>query len=123
LSTPLRFCLAFAAPVIASLAFIGTANARDYKIGCVSGDCVIVDDTGRISYFKMGDSAVADGVDQLRAPDTVRIRPPLNVACATTAAADRCVITDADGHVWVGPPRPGAPYGAPVTRMAVPGPR
>jgi len=99
------------------------ASARDYKIGCANGACVIVDDTGRISFFAIGDKKLSQGDDQLNASALGRIRPPLNVACSAGSGGDACVITDADGDVWVGPTRPGAAFGAPVTRIPVPGPR
>jgi hypothetical protein len=94
------------------------ASARDYKIGCANGACVIVDDTGRISFFAIGDKKLSQGDDQLNASALGRIRPPLNVACSAGSGGDACVITDADGDVWVGPTRPGA-----VARIPVPGPR
>jgi hypothetical protein len=103
--------------------FSGAAGARDFKIGCAGGACVIVDDTGRITYFRVGDKALADGADQLRSPSIGRIRPPLNISCSAAAGGDRCVVTDADGYVWVGSTRPGSPFGAPVAKVMVPGER
>ena len=73
--------------IAAALAALGwgtvlnAANARDYKIGCAHGDCVLVDDTGRISFFTIGDRKLSDSNDQLKAPALGRIRPPLNIAC------------------------------------------
>ena len=99
------------------------AEARDYKIGCAAGACVIVDDTGRLSFFSIADKKLAPGEDQLKDPALGRIRPPLNISCSAGSGGDVCAITDADGDVWVGPARPGAAYGAPVTRIPIPGPR
>ena len=115
--------------IAAALAALGwgtvlnAAYARDYKIGCAHGDCVLVDDTGRISFFTIGDRKLSDGNDQLKAPALGRIRPPLNIACGAGSGGDVCVITDADGDVWVGPTRPGAGFGAPAARIPTPGPR
>jgi hypothetical protein len=115
--------------IAAALAALGwgtvlnPANARDYKIGCAKGECVLVDDTGRISFFTIGDKKLSDRDDQLQASALGRIRPPLNIACGAGSSGDACVITDADGDVWVGPTRPGAAFGAPVTRIPTPGPR
>jgi hypothetical protein len=117
-----RKIIALAAPVVFCLALVGEANARDYKLGCVGADCVIVDDTGRISFFSVGGKTVVEGADQLKAPETARIRPPLNISCGTAATGATCVITDADGYVWVGPSRAGGAYGEPVARIPVPGP-
>jgi hypothetical protein len=99
------------------------ADARDYKIGCANGACVIVDDTGRISFFTAGDKKLSDSDDQLKPSALGRIRPPLNIACNAAAGGDACVITDADGDVWVGPTHPGVAFGAPVNRIPTPGPR
>ncbi len=108
---------------VAGVALSGAASARDYKIGCANGACAIVDDTGRISFFITADKTLAEGVDQLRIPATDRIRPPLNISCNSAPGGDACVVTDADGHVWVGPTRPGAAFGEPVERIPVPGVR
>ncbi|MGA2495498.1 MAG: hypothetical protein ABSF67_21615 [Roseiarcus sp.] len=99
------------------------ASARDYKIGCANGACVIVDDTGRVSFFTTADKKLSDSDDQLKPSALGRIRPPLNISCGAGSGGDACVITDADGDVWVGPTRPGAAFGAPVTRIPTPGPR
>jgi len=99
------------------------ASARDYKISCANGACVIVDDTGRISFFTIGDKKLSDSDDQLKPSALGRIRPPLNISCGTGSGGDACVVTDADGDVWVGTTRPGAAFGAPVTRIPTPGPR
>jgi hypothetical protein len=99
------------------------ASARDYKIGCANGACVIVDDTGRISFFTAGDKKLSDSDDQLKPSALGRIRPPLNISCGAGSGGDACVITDADGDVWVGPTHSGATFGAPVTRIPAPGPR
>jgi hypothetical protein len=113
----------------AALAAVGwavvpnAASARDYKVGCANGACIIVDDTGRISFFTIGDKKLSGSDDQLKASTLGRIRPPLNIACGAGSGGDACVITDADGDVWVGPTRPGAAFGAPVTRIPTPGPR
>ena len=107
----------------AGAALSSAASARDYKIGCANGACVIVDDTGRISFFTIGDKKLSEGADQLKIPATDRIRPPLNISCSSAAGGDACVVTDADGHVWVGPTRRGAAYGEPVERIPVPGVR
>jgi hypothetical protein len=112
-----RLVLALAA----GAALSGVASARDYKIGCASGACAIVDDTGRISFFTIADRKLAEGVDQLRIPATDRIRPPLNISCSSTSGGDACVVTDADGHVWLGPTRRGTAFGEPVARITVPG--
>lgn len=102
----------------------GAAFARDYKIGCADGFCVIVDDTGRITRFSAQDDKIAEGVDQLKIPASDRIRPPLNLACAgaSAGAAGVCVVTDADGHVWAAPARAGGSFGQPVARIPVPVP-
>ena len=115
--------IAAALAVAAGAAFANGASARDYKIGCASGACVIVDDTGRISFFTIGDKKLSDGDDQLKPSALGRIRPPLNISCGAGSGGDACVITDADGDVWVGPTRPGAAFGAPLTRIPTPGPR
>jgi hypothetical protein len=94
------------------------ASARDYKIGCANGACVIVDDSGRISFFTIGDKKLSDSDDQLK-PSALG----LNIACGAGSGGDACVITDADGDVWVGPTHSGATFGAPVTRIPAPGPR
>jgi hypothetical protein len=107
----------------AGAAFPSAASARDYKIGCANGACVIVDDTARISFFTIGDKKLSQGDDQLTAPALGRIRPPLNISCSSGSGGDACVITDADGDVWVGPARPGAAFDAPVAKIPVPGPR
>ena len=107
----------------AGVALSGAASARDYKIGCANGVCVIVDDTGRISFFTVADKKLAEGADQLKIPASDRIRPPLNISCSTASGADACVVTDADGHVWVAPARRGTAFGEPVARIPVPGPR
>jgi hypothetical protein len=99
------------------------ANARDYKIGCANGACVIVDDTGRISFFTIGDKKLSQSTDQLKDPALARLRPPLNVSCGSGSGGDACVVTDADGDVWIGPTRPGAAFGAPVARIPIPGAR
>lgn len=106
---------------VAAVALAGAASARDYKIGCVNGDCAIVDDTGRITFFTIGSKTVAEGADQLTAPEIGRIRPPLNISCSAASGGETCVVTDADGYVWVGPARSGTAFGAPVTRIPVPG--
>ncbi len=105
----------------AGVALSGAASARDYKIGCANGACAIVDDTGRISFFTVGNKTLAEGADQLKIPATDRIRPPLNISGSSGAGGDACVDTDADGHVWLGPTRPGGAFGEPVTRIPVPG--
>lgn len=115
--------IAAALAVAVGGALPNVACARDYKIGCANGACVIVDDTGRISYFTVGDKKLSDSDDQLKASALGRIRPPLNVSCGSATGGDACVVTDADGDVWVGPTRPGAAFGAPVTRIPTPGPR
>jgi len=89
--------------------------------GTPNGACAIVDDTGRISFFTVGNKTLAEGADQLKIPATDRIRPPLNISCSSAAGGDACVVTDADGHVWLGPTRPGGAFGEPVTRIPVPG--
>ena len=114
-------CLVLAAA--AALALSGAASARDYKIGCANGACAIVDDTGRISFFTTADKKLAEGADQLKVPATDRIRPPLNISCNSGSGGDACVVTDADGHVWVGPTHRGAAFGEPVERIPVPGVR
>jgi hypothetical protein len=81
----------------AGVALSGAASARDYKIGCANGACAIVDDTGRISFFTVGNKTLAEGADQLKIPATDRIRPPLNISCCSAAGGDACVVTDADG--------------------------
>jgi hypothetical protein len=106
---------------VAAVALAGAANAREYKIGCANGDCAIVDDTGMIAFYTVGNKTVAEGADQLKAPEIGRIRPPLNVACSAASGGETCVITDADGYIWVGPARPGTAFGAPITRIPVPG--
>ncbi len=108
---------------LAAMALSGAASARDYKIGCTNGDCAIVDDTGKIAFLTVGSKTVAEGADQLKAPPIERIRPPLNISCSAASGGETCVVTDADGYVWVGPARPGNAYGAPVTRIPVPGAR
>ena len=113
----------FALALAASAALSGAANARDYKLGCANGACVIVDDTGRISFFAVADKKLAEGVDQLRIPASDRIRAPLNISCAAAAGGDACVVTDADGHVWVGSARGGTAFGEPVARIPIPAPR
>ena len=115
--------LAAALAVAAGAALSNAASARDYKIGCANGACVIVDDTGRISFFTIGDKKLSDSNDQLKASALGRIRPPLNISCGSGPRGDACVVTDADGDVWVGPTRPGAVFGAPVMRIPTPGPR
>ncbi len=114
-------CLVFAAA--AALTLSGAASARDYKIGCANGACVVVDDTGRISFFTTGDKKLAEGADKLRIPATERIRPPLNISCSSAPGGDACVVTDADGHFWLGPTRPGVAFGEPVGRIPAPSPR
>lgn len=109
--------------VAAAGASPNAASARDYKIGCANGACVIVDDTGRISFFTISDKKLADSDDQLKSSALGRIRPPLNISCGAGSGGDACVVTDADGDVWVGPTRPGAAFGAPVVRLPTPGPR
>jgi len=122
---PYRSCLTIAAALAVGLgaALPHAADARDYKIGCANGACVIVDDTGRISFFTAGDKKLSDSDDQLRPSALGRIRPPLNIACSNATGGDACVITDADGDVWVGPTHSGVAFGAPVTRIPIPGPR
>lgn len=115
--------LATALAALAGVAFSDAASARDYKIGCANGTCVIVDDTGRISFFTIGDKKLTEGADQLKAPTTGRIRPPLNISCSTGSSGDACIITDADGDVWAGSTRPTSAFGDPVARIAVPGAR
>ena len=100
-----------------------TAGARDYKIGCAGGGCVIVDDTGRISFFAIGDKKLSASEDQLKPCALGRIRPPMNVSCGAQSGGDACVITDADGDVWVGSAHSGVAFGAPVTRIPPPAPR
>jgi hypothetical protein len=119
----LNLVIAATLAVAASAALPTAASARDYKIGCAGGACVIVDDTGRISFFTFGDKKLSETDDQLKAPALGRIRPPLNISCSSGSGGEACVITDADGDVWVGPTRPGAAFGPPVTRIPVPGPR
>jgi hypothetical protein len=99
------------------------ASARDYKTGCANGACVIVDDTGRITFFTVADKKLAEGADQLKVPAGGRIRPPLNVSCNSASGGDACVVTDADGDIWVGPTRSGTAFGEPVARIPVPGSR
>jgi len=115
--------LATALTALAGVAFSDAASARDYRIGCANGACVIVDDTGRISFFTIGDKKLTEGADQLKAPTTGRIRPPLNVSCSSGSAGDACIITDADGDVWMGPTRSTSAFGEPVARIAIPGAR
>jgi hypothetical protein len=115
--------LAVALAAATGLAHPDAASARDYKIGCAAGACVIVDDTGRISFFAIGDKRLSEGDDQLKGPALARIRPPLNISCSSGSGGDACVITDADGDVWVGPTRPGVAFGAPVTKIPIPGAR
>jgi hypothetical protein len=115
--------LAAALVALVGVGLSEAASARDYKIGCANGACVIVDDTGRLSFFGIGDKKLFDGDDQLKGQALGRIRPPLNVSCGSGTGGDACVITDADGDVWVGPTRPDAAFGAPVTRIPIPGPR
>ena len=112
--------IAAALAVVAGAAPPNAAIARDYKIGCASDACVIVDDTGRVSFFSVGDKKLSQGDDQLKDPALGRIRPPLNISCGSGSGGDACVITDADGDVWVGPARPGRAFGAPITRVPVP---
>ena len=119
----LNLTIAAALAVAAGAALTNGACARDYKIGCANGACVIVDDSGRIAFFSSGDKKLSDSDDQLKPSALGRIRPPLNVSCGTATGGDACVVTDADGDVWVGPTRPGAAFGAPVTRVPTPGPR
>jgi len=114
--------LAAALAALAGVTLFGTASARDYKIGCASGACAVVDDTGRISFFAVGNKTLAEGADQLKAPASGRIRPPLNISCSSAPSGDACVVTDADGDIWVGPARSGTAFGEPVARIPVPGP-
>ena len=107
----------------AGAAPFGAASARDYKIGCVNGACVIVDDTGRVTFFSVGNKSLTEGADQLKGPATGRIRPPLNISCISASAGDKCVVTDADGDVWVGPSHAGTPFGDPVARIPIPRPQ
>jgi hypothetical protein len=115
--------VAAALAAVAGVALDAPASARDYKIGCANGACVILDDTGRISFFTVGDKKLIEGGDQLKASATARIRPPLNISCGSASGGDACVVTDADGDVWVGPTRPGAAFGEPAAKIAVPGAR
>jgi len=119
--SPLMIAATLAAAVGGTLP--NAASARDYKIGCANGACVIVDDTGRISFFTIGDKKLSDSDDQLKPSALGRIRPPLNISCGAGSGGDVCVVTDADGDVWEGPTRPGAAFGAPVARLPTPGPR
>lgn len=109
--------LGLAIALVAAACAMGSeaAGARDYKLGCSNNACVIVDDTGRISFFAAGTKKLSEGADQLRGPATGRIRPPLNIACS----GDSRVVTDADSDVWIGPSQAGAPYGDPVARISV----
>ena len=78
------------AATLAALVGVGlseAASARDYKIGCANGACVIVDDTGRISFFTIGDKKLAEGDDQLKPSALGRIRPPLNFLATLVQAA------------------------------------
>ena len=122
-AVPGRSSLVFAAALaaVAGAALSSAASARDYKTGCANGACVIVDDTGRITFFVVGDKKVSEGADQLKIPEFGRIRPPLNISCSATAGGDKCVVTDADGDVWVGPTRAGTAFGVPVARIPIPG--
>jgi hypothetical protein len=106
----------------AGAALSSAASARDYKIGCANGACVIVDDTGRISFFTIGDKKLSEGADQLKTPASRRIRPPLNISCSSASGGDTCVVTDADGDIWVGPTHSGTAFGQSVARIPVPGP-
>lgn len=115
--------LAATLAALVGVALSEAASARDYKIGCANGACVIVDDTGRVSFFTIGDKKLSEADDQLKPSALGRIRPPLNVSCNSGSSGDACVITDADGDVWVGPTRPGAAFGAPILRIPTPGPR
>ena len=107
---------------VAAAGLSDAASARDYKVGCANGACVIIDDTGRVSFFAVGDKALAEGADRLKVPSSGRIRPPLNISCNSASGGDACVVTDADGDIWVGPARPGAAFGEAVARISVPGP-
>ena len=40
-------CWGLALAATVGLALSSAASARDYKVGCVNGACLIVDDTGR----------------------------------------------------------------------------
>ena len=122
-SLSVRIAIALVAPLLAGLALSCEADARDYKIGCAGENCVIVDDTGRISFYTVGAKTVVEGTDQLQEPPIDRIRPPLNISCGTAATRATCVITDGDGFVWSGPARAGVAYGAPVARIPLPRPR
>jgi hypothetical protein len=114
--------LTAALAAVAGAALSDTASARDYKLGCANGACVIVDDTGRITFFAVGNKTLAEGADQLKAPASGRIRPPLNISCSSLPGGDACVVTDADGDIWVGPTRSGTAFGESVARIPVPGP-
>jgi hypothetical protein len=61
--------------------------------------------------FSIGDKRLPDSFDQLKAPALPQIRPPLGISCAFGSDAD----------VRVGPTRPGAAFGAPVTRIPASG--
>jgi hypothetical protein len=114
--------LAAALAAVAGVALSDTVSARDYKIGCANGACVIVDYTGRFSFFAVGDKKLAEGADQLKTPAIGRIRPPLNISCSSASGGDTCVVTDADGDIWVGPTRSGTAFGQSVARIPVLGP-
>ena len=123
MSLSLRMALALAGSLVIGVALERQADARDYKIGCAGADCVIVDDNGRISFFSVGSKSVVEGADQLMQPEIGRIRAPLNISCGAGASGSTCVITDADGFVWIGPSRAGTAYGGPVVRIPLPGPQ
>jgi len=116
-------------PVVAALAveavaaFPRAASATDDKIDSANRACVIVDDTGRVSFYSIGDEQFSDGDDRLKPSTLARIRPPQNMSCGSGSGADACVITDAEGDGWVESTRPGLVFSAPVTRIATPGPR
>jgi hypothetical protein len=101
----------------------GRRRARDYKIGRADGACVIIDDTGRIALFTIGNKKLSDGGDQLKTPALARIRPPLNILCSCGSGGDVRVIADADSNVWLGPTRSSAAFAAPVTKVPVSGAR
>jgi hypothetical protein len=82
---------------------------HDYGVAGTNGVYVIIDESGKISYFD-GSQKQVNGGGTLPPPPGGKVVGPVNVACSTLGSGEGCVAVDAAGNVWIGPARAGSPY-------------
>jgi hypothetical protein len=101
------------------------AAPKTWSVGCANLACFLVDNLGDVVYLNASGSLA--GTDKLPLKSTYFVdRPiaPINVSCSAGTGngtpEELCVIVDAAGKIWVGPPRPNPATPIRLTNASLP---